>query len=218
MTVFLFVNLALSHSDPEIRCHSGGVPFHCHGTGMVSYLPRYPNYAQEEEDMSNLDAGISIGSWRLYHHKDRAEYTAVSPLKLDESGVNTSLKFTCTASNEVRNAKLQFRIHLSSEERFEAAIYDLPIHVFSEEDSKMQLVSERWFVFLNQGTLILQLTEDLFFESYGAHLSQVALKRIFSGHKAFLYVQDEGYTFDLVGAREAIEQVYLNCNQTMDSN
>ena len=213
-----FLGLGWGHSDPEVKCHSGGAPFHCHGMGMVSYLPHYPDYAEEEEVEIKFQEVESTGSWRHLRHKNKSEYSAVSPLNVDDNGAVTSLKFTCIASKEVNISKLQLRIHLDTNEHFEAAIYDLPIHVFSNEASEMQLVSERWFVFLSGGTLVLQLTEDLFFEPYGADLSDVSLERLFSGDKAFLYVQDEGYVFDLTGAKEAIEQVYKGCRQAAELN
>ena len=78
MLFLFFMNPASSHSDPEIKCHSGGVPFHCHGTGTVSYLPDYPQYAEAEEDIGNLKEDLNIGAWKQYHDEDKSEYTAVS--------------------------------------------------------------------------------------------------------------------------------------------
>ncbi len=198
-----------AHLNTNDQCHTAGQPFHCHGTGTVAYLPNYPKNPVWNTDDNTFDLLFEQDGWKTFGHNKKSLFV----MNKTSSSTQTGVWYWCGQGvGGERTSKLEFRIHLDTTEELEPAIYDLPIHVASD-DAEMKLISQRWFVYLDKKAIVLSISEDPFFESFGAHLNRTSLSSLFSGEKAFLYVQDEEFIFDLTGVGTAFERVQSQCEQ-----
>ena len=198
-----------AHLNINDQCHTAGQPFHCHGSGTVSYLPHYPNNSIWNTEENAFDLIFEKEGWKMYGDNEQSIFL----IKTASISLQNSVWYWCEQGPErERVSKLEFRIHLGTTEQLEPAIYDLPIHVASD-DAQMQLISQRWFVYLDTEEIVLSISDDPFFEAFGAHLNQASLSSLLSGNKAFLYVEDKEFIFELTGVKAALQSVQSRCNQ-----